>query len=199
TLTTITSSFMLKTVVNDVQVLQDQNEEVYKQGSNAKFDEMKSPVSKVEAMSVVKDFYSLNLGEIILCFFVYFLGGYLLYSALFAAVGSAVDAEADTQQFMMPVMLPLMAGYMMSFGIMNDPESNVAFWGSMIPFTSPIVMMVRLPFGVPAWQIGVSMLMLIIGFIFTTWLAGKIYRTGILMYGKKITWRELGKWLTYRN
>ena len=199
TLTTITSSFMLKTVVNDVQVLQDQNEEVFKQGSNAKFDEMKSPVSKVEAMSVVKDFYSLNLGEIILCFFVYFLGGYLLYSALFAAVGSAGDAEADTQQFMMPVMLPLMAGYMMSFGIMNDPESNVAFWGSMIPFTSPIVMMVRLPFGVPAWQIGVSMLMLIIGFIFTTWLAGKIYRTGILMYGKKITWRELGKWLTYRN
>lgn len=199
TLTTITSSVMLKSVVNDVQVMQDQNEEVYKQGSNAKFDEMKSPVSKVEAMSVVKDFYSLDLGEIILCFFVYFLGGYLLYSALFAAVGSAVDAEADTQQFMMPVMLPLMAGYMMSFGIMNDPESNVAFWGSMIPFTSPIVMMVRLPFGVPAWQIGVSMLMLIIGFVFTTWLAGKIYRTGILMYGKKITWRELGKWLSYKN
>jgi len=92
-----------------------------------------------------------------------------------------------------------MAGYMMSIGIAQDPESNVAFWGSMIPFTSPIVMMVRLPFGVPAWQIGVSMLMLVLGFMFTTWFAGKIYRTGILMYGKKITWRELGKWLTYRN
>lgn len=199
TLTTITSSFMLKTVVNDVQVMQEQNEQVYKQGSNANFDEMKSPVSKIEAMDVVKDFYTLNLTQIILCFFVYFLGGYLLYSALFAAVGSAVDAEADTQQFMMPVMLPLLAGYMMSFGIMNDPESNVAFWGSMIPFTSPIVMMVRLPFGVPPTEIAISILLLVLGFLFTTWLAGKIYRTGILMYGKKITWRELGKWLFYKS
>ncbi len=198
-LTTVSSAVVLKPVVDDVQKMQDQNEEVYKQGSNAKFEEMQAPTSKLKAMSVVTDFYSLNITQIILCFFVYFLGGYLLYSSLFAAIGSAVDAEADTQQFLLPVMMPLMAGYMMSIGIAQDPESNVAFWGSMIPFTSPIVMMVRLPFGVPAWQIGISMVMLVLGFMFTTWFAGKIYRTGILMYGKKITWRELGKWLTYRN
>jgi len=196
-LTTISSSVVLKNVVQDVQIMQDQNEQVYKQGSDAKFNELKNPTSKLEAMQVVKDFFSLDITEIIVCFFIYFLGGYLLYSALFAALGSAVDAEADTQQFMLPVLLPLMAGYMMSFGIMNDPESNVAFWGSMIPLTSPIVMMVRLPFGVPAWQLWISITLLIAGFIFTTWLAGKIYRTGILMYGKKITWKELGKWLTY--
>lgn len=198
-LTSISSAVVLKPVVDDVQKMQDQNEEVYKQGSNAKFEEMKAPTSKLAAMSVVADFYSLNVPQIIMCFFVYFLGGYLLYSSLFAAIGSAVDADADTQQFLIPVMMPLMAGYMMSIGIAQDPESNVAFWGSMIPFTSPIVMMVRLPFGVPAWQIGISMVMLALGFIFTTWFAGKIYRTGILMYGKKITWRELGKWLSYKN
>jgi ABC-2 type transport system permease protein len=141
----------------------------------------------------------LDVKAILICFLFYFLGGYLLYSALFAAIGSAVDAEADTQQFMLPVLLPLMAGYMMSMGIAQDPESSVAFWGSIIPFTSPIVMMVRLPFGVPAWQIWTSISLLIMGFIFTTWLAGKIYRTGILMYGKKISWKELGKWLKYKN
>jgi ABC-2 type transport system permease protein len=123
----------------------------------------------------------------------------LLYSALFAAIGSAVDSEADTQQFMMPVMLPLILGYVMSINFIQNPESNLAFWGSMIPFTSPIVMMVRLPFGVPLWQIVLSVTFLIAGFIFTTWIAAKIYRTGILMHGKKITWKELGKWMFYKG
>lgn len=199
TLTTAASGILLAGVVKDVNMMQEQNEIVYKQGSNANFEEIKNPQNKLEAITVVKDFFSLNVTEIIVCFFIYFLGGYLLYSALFAAIGSAVDAEADTQQFMLPVMLPLMSGYMMAIGIAQDPETSVAFWGSIIPFTSPIVMMVRLPFGVPAWQIWVSVTLLIMGFIFTTWLAGRIYRTGILMYGKKITWKELGKWLSYKN
>ena len=199
TLTTAASGILLSGVVKDVNMMQEQNEVVYKQGSNANFEEIKNPQNKLEAISVVKDFFSLNVTEIIVCFFIYFLGGYLLYSALFAAIGSAVDAEADTQQFMLPVMLPLMSGYMMAIGIAQDPETSVAFWGSIIPFTSPIVMMVRLPFGVPAWQIWLSVSLLIMGFIFTTWLAGRIYRTGILMYGKKITWKELGKWLSYKN
>jgi len=199
TLTTIASTMVLGGVVNDVNKMQEQNEIVYKQGSNANFDELKNPQNKMEAISIVKDFFSLDVKAILICFLFYFLGGYLLYSALFAAIGSAVDAEADTQQFMLPVLLPLMAGYMMSMGIAQDPESSVAFWGSIIPFTSPIVMMVRLPFGVPAWQIWTSISLLIMGFIFTTWLAGKIYRTGILMYGKKISWKELGKWLKYKN
>ncbi|HWY33692.1 MAG TPA: ABC transporter permease, partial [Nitrosopumilaceae archaeon] len=127
-----------------------------------------------------------------------FLGGYLLYSSLFAAIGSAVDSEADTQQFMMPVMLPLMLGYVIAVSFIFNQDSNIVFWGSMIPFTSPIVMMVRLPFGVPLWQILLSMSFLVMGFIFTTWIAGKIYRTGILMYGKKVSWKELSKWLFYK-
>jgi ABC-2 type transport system permease protein len=143
-------------------------------------------------------FNSLNFG-IIFSFIFYFLGGYLLYSALFAAVGSAVDSETDTQQFMLPVTIPLILGYIVSINVINNPTGAVAFWFSIIPFTSPIVMMVRIPFGVPYWQIGLSMGLLILGFLFTTWLAGKIYRTGILMYGKKVSYREIAKWIRYHN
>ncbi len=129
----------------------------------------------------------------------YFLAGYLMYSALFAAVGSAVDSEADTQQFMMPITIPLILSFVVAQTIIENPESQMAFWFSIIPLTSPIVMMVRLPFGVPAWELALSMSLLVLGFIFTTWLAARIYRTGILMYGKKVTWRELGKWLFYKG
>lgn len=134
----------------------------------------------------------------------YFLGGYLLYSALFAAVGSAVDSETDTQQFMLPVTLPLIFAYMISIFIAENPDGPAAFWFSIIPFTSPIVMMVRLAIGIgdggiPVWEAALSMILLIVGFIFTTWIAGKIYRTGILMYGKKVSYKELWKWLTYRT
>jgi ABC-2 type transport system permease protein len=199
TLTTVSSSLFLSKVINDTETMEEQKEVVYKQGSNANFQEMQKPGTTVEAMEVIKTMISLDVKEILLAFFLYFLGGYLLYSALFAAIGSAVDAEADTQQFMLPIMLPLIAGYMMTIGIVQNPESNTAFWGSMIPFTSPIVMMARLPFGVPAWQIWLSLALLVAGFLFTTWLAGKIYRTGILMYGKKISWKELGKWIMYKG
>lgn len=131
------------------------------------------------------------------CFLFYFLGGYLLYSALFAAFGAAVDSETETQQFMMPVTLPLVLAYVISVFIMQNPQSPVAFWFSMIPFTSPVVMMARLPFGVPLWELLVSMLLLVLTFVFMAWLAGKIYRTGILMYGKKVSYKELWKWLRY--
>lgn len=198
-LTTASSNLFLSKIINDTGIMEEQKEVIYKQGSNANFSELQKPTTKFEAMEVVKTALSLDLGDLILTFLAYFIGGYLLYSALFAAIGSAVDVEADTQQFMLPVMLPLMAGYFMMIGLINNPDSTVAFWGSMIPFTSPIVMMARIPFGgVPAWQIWVSLTLLVAGFLFTTWLAGRIYRTGILMYGKKITWREIGKWITYK-
>jgi ABC-2 type transport system permease protein len=143
---------------------------------------------------------NLNFTLIIGCFLFFFVGGYLLYAALFAAIGSAVDAETDAQQFMLPITLPLIAGFIVAQSIvLTNPDGPVAFWFSIIPFTSPIVMMVRIPFGVPGWEIALSMGLLVLGFMFTTWLAAKIYRTGILLYGKKITYRELGKWLFYKG
>ena len=141
---------------------------------------------------------TLPVGTILLCFILYFVGGYFLYSSLFGAVGSAVDSETDTQQFMMPITIPIIASFAIAQIVIRDPYSPLAVWASMIPFTSPIIMMVRIPFGVPAWQIVLSVSLLIAGFIFTTWLASRIYRVGILMYGKKVTWKELGKWLFYK-
>lgn len=139
----------------------------------------------------------INLIQIFISFLFYFIAGYLMYSSLFAAVGSAVDAEADTQQFILPVTLPLILSFILIQPIIDNPDGSLAFWMSIIPFTSPIIMMVRLPFGVDSWQIIISMTILISTFIMTTWLASKIYRTGILMYGKKASFRELLKWLKY--
>jgi ABC-2 type transport system permease protein len=139
----------------------------------------------------------LDFVQIISLFIVYFLGGYLLYASLFAAIGSAVDNETDTQQFSMPIMLPIIFAIYAGIFSAENPDGPLAFWCSMIPFTSPIVMMVRLPFDVPFWQIALSISILVLSFIGTTWMAGKIYRTGILMYGKKTTWKEMWKWLRY--
>jgi ABC-2 type transport system permease protein len=136
---------------------------------------------------------------ILVCFIFYFLGGYLLYSALFGAVGSAVDSETDVQQFMLPITLPIIFAIAIAQFVIREPDGNLAFWTSMIPFTSPIIMMVRIPFGVPAWQIILSMVLLTGGFIGTTWLAARIYRVGILMYGKKPTFKEIGKWIFYKG
>ena len=130
-------------------------------------------------------------------FIFYFIGGYLLYASLFAAIGAAVDNETDSQQFMTPLSIILIAAVYIGFAAMKSPESPLVFWSSMIPFTSPIVMLVRIPFGVPAWEIITSIVTLIAAFIFFTWLSGKIYRIGILMYGKKVTWKELYKWIKY--
>ena len=140
-------------------------------------------------------FYQVSYGVILSVFLFYFLGGYLLYASLFAIVGSAVDSEADTQQFMLPVTVPLIFGFVIAMLSLMNPEGPATFWFSIIPFTSPIVMMSRIPFGVPGWEVALSMILLILTFLFTTWLAGRIYRTGILMYGKKATYRELFKWI----
>jgi ABC-2 type transport system permease protein len=142
---------------------------------------------------------NINFTVVILSFVFFFFGGYFLYAAMFAAIGSAVDNEADTQQFMLPVTLPLVFAIVIMINVVQNPESSMAFWFSIIPFTSPIVMMARIPFGVPYSEIILSAVILIITFILTTWLAGKIYRTGILMYGKKVSWKEMLKWLRYKN
>lgn len=143
---------------------------------------------------------NLNVPLLLGAFLFYFLGGYLFYGALFGAVGSAVDNETDTQQFMLPITIPLIMSFIVAQTvIMKDPHGPVAFWMSVIPVTSPISMMLRLPFGVPGWQLALSMLLLVLGFIFTVWLAGRIYRVGILMYGKKVNYRELSKWLFYKG
>ena len=136
-------------------------------------------------------------GLIIICFIFYFITGYLLYASVFAAIGSAVDNETETQQFMLPVMIPIILGLMVAMGTMQNPESSVSFWCSMIPLTSPIVMMSRIPFGVPYWQIALSMVIMLITFGAFVWMAAKVYRTGILMYGKKTSWKEMWKWLRY--
>jgi ABC-2 type transport system permease protein len=150
-------------------------------------------------MQVIEGIRSIDAPAMIGAFLFYFLFGYLLYGALFAAIGSAVDNETDTQQFMMPVTIPLILSMVMIGFIVSNPGGPVAFWFSIIPFTSPIIMMARIPFGVPVWEVWLSMGLLILGFLGTTWLAGKIYRTGILMYGKKINYKELWKWIKYRN
>lgn len=151
-------------------------------------------------IDIQKSLAGLDFGKILAVFIFFFIGGYLFYSALYAAIGSAVDSETETQQFMMPVMMPLLLGYALSLSVVtNDPYGNIAFWLSMIPFTSPIAMVVRLPYGVPNWELALSMGILVIGFIGTVWVASRIYRVGILMYGKKTTFKEMFKWFTYKN
>lgn len=146
----------------------------------------------------IKELWNLPIATILFGFLVYFIGGYFLYSSFYAAIGAAVDSETDSQQFLIPIIMPLMlAIYVGFFAVLNDPHGTVATTFSMIPLTSPIVMMMRIPFGVPLWQIGVSVALLFAMFFFTVWFAAKIYRVGILMHGKKPTWQELYKWLKY--
>jgi ABC-2 type transport system permease protein len=133
------------------------------------------------------------------CFLFFFLFGYLMYAALFAAVGSAVDSESDTQQFMLPITIPLILAIVIAQYVIQEPQGTMAFWFSIIPLTSPVVMMVRIPFGVPYLQVVLSMALLVLGFLATTWMAARIYRTGILMYGKKPSYREMWKWIRYKN
>ncbi|TNE29007.1 MAG: ABC transporter permease [Bacteroidetes bacterium] len=150
------------------------------------------------AQMIFNQITSLPISEILLGFLFYFIGGYMLYGALFAAVGAAVDSETDTQQFMTPLVIPLVLALIVSSSVIENPHSDLAFWFSMVPFTSPIVMMVRIPFDVPTWQLILSMVLLIGGFLGTTWMAGRIYRVGILMYGKKTSYKEIWKWIRYR-
>jgi ABC-2 type transport system permease protein len=145
-----------------------------------------------------------NWPVIIGCFLFYFLGGYLFYSSLFAAVGSVVNEDPqDAQSLMLPITMPIIFSFIIMTNAVQDPSTSIATWASIIPFSSPMVMMARIAYGVPGtvpyWQLAASMLSLIGGFVLTTWLSGKIYRTGILMYGKKVSWKELGKWAFRKN
>ncbi|UKJ09338.1 ABC transporter permease [Solitalea lacus] len=193
-LTTTIGSVAMKMMLPEnakskIEQLQQQNSSLSNDSSNAD-----NPAEKIfEAINTIP------LGLILGSFLFYFLGGYLLYSAIFAAIGSAVDNETETQQFMLPVTLPLIFAFIFSINfVVNNPDSPISFWMSMIPFFSPVVMMVRIPYGVAAWELALSMSLLILGFLGTVWLAAKIYRTGILMYGKKVSWKELSKWLSYK-
>ncbi len=149
---------------------------------------------------VMQEVLRLPLLKMFVLFIFYFLGGYMLYSSLFAAVGAAVDNETDTQQFMLPIMLPLILGVYVGFAtVINDPHGSIAVLFSHIPFTSPIVMLMRVPFGVSWYELTLSMTLLVVTFVFMVWLAAKIYRVGILMYGKKPTYKDLYKWLRYKG
>lgn len=149
---------------------------------------------------LMQEFFRLPLVTIFILFVFYFLGGFFLYSSLFAAVGAAVDNETDTQQFMLPIMLPLILGVYIGFAtVINDPHGPISTIFSMIPFTSPIVMLMRVPFGVPWYEIAISMALLLVTFVFMVWFAAKIYRVGILMYGKKPTYKDLWKWIKYKG
>lgn len=146
----------------------------------------------------IQELWNLPIATILISFVVYFIGGYFLYSSFYASIGAAVDNETDSQQFLLPIIMPLILGvYIGFFTVMNDPHGTIATVFSMIPLTSPIVMMMRIPFGVPWWQIAISMTLLFGTFLLVVWFAAKIYRVGILMYGKKPTWKELYKWLKY--
>ena len=151
----------------------------------------------VEIMSAFSTLQNIDFGVMLGSFLFYFLGGYLLYAAMFASIGAAVDNETDTQQFMLPVTIPLILALLVLINAINNPDSSIAFWFSIIPFTSPVVMMARIPFGVPYWEVMLSMGLLILTFLGMTWLAAKVYRTGILMYGKKVNYREIWKWIRY--
>ncbi len=151
------------------------------------------------ALEIIEMAKNLNLKMILFSFLFYFLGGFLMYASLLGAVGSAVNHEEDAQQLMLPVTIPLIFSIIVLFAVIKNPESGIAFWTSMIPLTSPVIMMARIPYGVPAWELILSMSILILSILGTIWMAGKIYRTGILMYGKKVNFKEIVKWLTYRN
>ncbi len=149
---------------------------------------------------IFQEIARLPILKLFLLFIFYFLGGFFLYSSLFAAVGAAVDNETDTQQFMLPIIAPLILGLYVGFAtVMNDPHGPIATICSIIPFTSPIVMLMRVPFGVSWYELGISMALLIVTFVFMVWLAAKIYRVGILMYGKKPTYKDLYKWIKYKG
>jgi ABC-2 type transport system permease protein len=158
-----------------------------------------TPSDASTVMAFIQSAKSLNIPLIIGCFLFYFIFGYLFYASVYGAIGSAVDNETDTQQFMFPIMLPLLAGYLIGLMTAGQTDNKLLFWASIIPFTSPITMMSRLPFGVEPWELILSMTLLVISTFGMVWIAAKIYRVGILMYGKKPTFKEIGKWLFYKG
>ncbi|MGB1309345.1 MAG: ABC transporter permease, partial [Oceanihabitans sp.] len=159
---------------------------------------MENPEVNMEVQLVMSAFWNLPITNLIIAFILFFIAGYLLYSSLYAAIGAAVDNETDTQQFLLPILMPLiLAVYIGIFTVIEDPHGTVSTVFSFIPFTSPVVMLMRIPFGVPIWQQILSFSILVATFMFTVWFAAKIYRVGILMYGKKPSYKELIKWIKY--
>jgi len=158
-----------------------------------------SPEAQNKVAEIVGMIGNLNIPLIVFALFFYFICGFILYASLMGAIGSAVDSDEDAQQMMLPVMMPLIFSIIMLFAVAKNPEGPLAFWASMVPLTSPVIMMVRIPFGVSAWEIVLSMTLLLGTILGTIWVAGKIYRTGILMYGKKVNLKEIMKWLFYKN
>lgn len=174
----------------------DPTEMVQQMGLSADQAEAVAAVAEPSEMSVVMSTLgNLPVGEILICFFLFFIFGYILYASMYAAIGSAVENEGDTQQLQIPITIPLLLGFFIALYAFKAPDSAIAFWGSMIPFTSPIVMLARLPFEVPVWQIVVSIIALVATTAVFAWLSAKIYKVGILMFGKKSTWKDLWKWL----
>jgi ABC-2 type transport system permease protein len=168
------------------------------QGANASAIAQGGPSSML--LTVTEGVRALNIPKIILCFVFYFIGGYLMYASLFAAVGSVVsEDQQEAQQLVFPIMMPIIVGFVIMTKAASDPDSGLALFGSLFPLTSPIVMMGRITYDVPWWQLGLSMFLLVLTFLLFTWMTAKIYRTGILMYGKKITWKEMTKWAFRRS
>lgn len=182
------------TTPNNMSIVQQQAAEIPAIGGMQTMQpQIQEQMPEITAM--FNSIESLNIPLLLSMFLFFFLGGYLLYAALFAAVGSAVDNEADTQQFMLPITIPLIIAIIAMISVINNPEGNIAYWFSIIPFTSPVVMLVRIPFGVPFIDLVISATLLILTIIATIWVGAKIYSTGILMYGSKITYKDLWKWL----
>ena len=182
---------MVVSLVLGIDIMQSPQQDLLQQA-------MESPGANSQIQNVMMAFYNLPITNLIIAFILFFIGGYLLYSSLYAAIGAAVDNETDTQQFLLPIIMPLiLAVYIGIFTVIEDPHGTVSTVFSFIPLTSPVVMLMRIPFGVPIWQQLVSLLLLIGTFMFTVWFAAKIYRVGILMYGKKPSYKELIKWIKY--
>ena len=178
--------------------------DLFDQGTSAQDMSIGTPEGLAnQDMDMAKEIFaslkSINAGIMIASFLFFFIFGYLLYASMFAVIGSMVDNETDTQQLIFPVILPLILGIYVMISAINNPDNALAFWFSIIPFTSPVVMMVRIPFGVPWWQLALSGSLLVLTFLAMTWVAAKVYRTGILMYGKKVSYREVWKWLRYSS
>ena len=187
----ISQAFFMPNI--DLEALKNANDlNMFAQGTEI------NPEQLAIIQNLVKTIDPMFILKFVGAFLFYFIGGYLLYASLFAAIGAAVDNETDSQQFMTPLSIILVVALYIGIAAMKSPESPMVFWSSLIPFTSPVVLLVRIPFGVPAWEIITSMALLVASFLFFTWLSGKIYRVGILMYGKKVTWKELYKWLRYK-
>lgn len=194
-LITILSVTMMSGIREDYQKYLKQQKAVYEKGVEANWNQLENFQGELQTFEILKQIDQLNFFEIVICFVFYFIGGYLFYSALLAGLGSAADTEADAQQFTLPVTMFLMVGYFIAAKMISNPDTSLSYWASFIPFTSPIVMMARLPFGVPLWEIITSLFILYLSFIIMTKISAKIYRTGILMYGKKASWKEIVRWM----